>query len=1530
MAASEAQGRFDPDQAAQETLAKFNDFVKDYEFVYEAKHAHRVPATLETDDERNQWFEQDRRRQFLGLYVTPRFREDYEAVVPETERAKCTFSNLKEKIRDLYRPSANKTIVNYEFRLLRQKPEQSLSSFILEVSRAAERADFKCNNEGCTVPTVMIRDQIIFGTNNEEFRKKALQEKWDLQNLKTNARTIEAAQAGMKRMAGLSDEEEKDLAVGPVRRNMGRYSNKYRQKATRGKSDDERTRVARELCSKCGYKNCRGSEKCPANGKRCDTCGKIGHFRKMCRKVRRMREMSPSEDDGNSTEDDISENEGRSTVSARRGKALRIQDVRLTHNKATSRYNVRVRLGGQDVFVVTDTGSEINVCSIITARRLGLRLRHTSMKIRPYGSKTMRAIGKYTGSLQFRSSVIRSTWYVINAEVEDLLCGWDAERLGIITFEGSRDAQTERVASICRLATSSVDDLGTRMIRKYPAAFAGIGKLRNYKVHFHTDPEVRPIAQPQRPVPYHLQEPFEREIREMEEQGVIEEHHGPVTWLSNPMLVPKDDNRVRVTLDARQPNKAIKDTKIPIPRAEDIRARLAGAKWFTKLDFRSAFHQLELDEESQMLTVFYAGHRLMRYNRLTMGTLPASGELNKALTPIFANCPEIHVIHDDIIIATESKRAHERVVEMAIKAIQEAGLTLNMEKCRFAKRKVRFWGCIVSDQGVSPDPEKVRALDKAGPPSNKAELRSFLSMVQAQSEFIPKLAKETEALRSLIKKNVRFKWGREQEKEFQKVKRLFREDTMLRFFDPKKKTFLFVDAHQTGLAAILAQGSTKEDAKPVAMNSRTTTKTEQRYPQIDLEGLAVDYGLRRFRNYLAGGKQNFIVTDHRPLVSIFNGNRTGSIRLDRVKLRHQDVKFTVDYQEGEKNPADYLSRNAEMLDQKSEEERQESNEMVKVIYMLHTTPFMEALGHSAIRKESKRDPVLRNAKSLLKEGDVPRKSDPAIALKSVWEELTIVEGLVFRGDKVILPEALHQTALRLAHQGAHPGEDRMLRRLRSHLWFPGMYREVKRFVQECKECALFTRKATKEPQSHLSTPDSPWNTVSLDLFGPLPDNRHVLVAQDQLSRFPVAKIVPKPNAGHVIKATEGIYQHYGYPDTHITDNGRCFTSREFEEYSRSKDIQHKATYPYHPQANPVECFMKPLGKAIKIAHHQKQPLKRAIDDAVATHRATPHPVTGVTPAEMMFRYRFRSNLPANKAPDEVVEKAIVRNADMKRKQKEWANRSGRRKESDFMVGQEVMILNTTRTSKYEPLYREEKYRVIAIDQFGVRLENDRGVLTWRHKNQVKPWPRHQGAEPDLTASNLEPSRHPDRHFDFRWEDDVDDDEPQRQIQRRNNVRDGLNDAVPQPRIHHDHAPAEPLGGDHQETEELQQELAEVQQQDGDPNRSDVRSPGADGADWSPWSGAESTPHGYERGVVGIERGDRSPGRDQQRGVGELPEGHREQFEPRSSHRQSPQQPQHVHPDDIDQRRVVNVQDALTNYWRPAHLKRHSVPNPRYQ
>ena len=363
-------------------------------------------------------------------------------------------------------------------------------------------------------------------------------------------------------------------------------------------------------------------------------------------------------------------------------------------------------------------------------------------------------------------------------------------------------------------------------------------------------------------------------------------------------------------MNAKNVNKALISSNIPIPKQEDIKTKLAGAKVFSKMDLKSAFWQVELEEESRYLTVFHANDKLYRYKRLTMGLKPAQGELNAALAPIFSHLEHVHLIHDDLIIATATKEQHKEAFREVMSAVAKADLTLNAEKCVLGADEINFWGLVINSEGVRPDPAKVAALDHITP-ENKQDLISFLCMMQANAEFIANFAQKSSPLRELTRGNAKFIWTDKHTSCFNDLLDEFRQAALLRYFDPQKRTFIMVDAHNTGLGATLAQGDDINSLKPVAFASRATKPHETRYPQLDLEATAINYGLTRFRNYLVGSPEIVVViTDHKPLCSIFNGTRHGSIRTERIKLLHQDIPYRVEYCRGKHNISDYLSRHA--------------------------------------------------------------------------------------------------------------------------------------------------------------------------------------------------------------------------------------------------------------------------------------------------------------------------------------------------------------------------------------------------------------------------------------------------------------------------------------------------------------------------------------------------------------------------------------------------------------------------------------------
>ena len=346
----------------------------------------------------------------------------------------------------------------------------------------------------------------------------------------------------------------------------------------------------------------------------------------------------------------------------------------------------------------------------------------------------------------------------------------------------------------------------------------------------------------------------------------------PAHWISCSAIAPKPN--IRMTLDARNINKAIQSSNMPILRQEDIKAKLSGSQIFSKLDFKNAFWQIQLQPDSRNITTFHCNGKLYRYKVLTMGLKPAQGELNAALRPIFSHIKNVHLIHDDVVIATTTTKDHEIALKLVMEAISNSSLILNPTKCIFGAKEIEFWGLLIGSDGVRPNPAKVTALDHITPPNNKDELKSFPCMMQANAEFIPRFSKKSAKLWELTRLNKRFIWTEEHTACFKILLNEFCDATTLHYFDPQKTTSILVDAHKTGLGATLAQGDDINNLHPIAIASHTTSQAESRYPQLYLEGISVEFGLCMFRNYVVGSPQKvMIITDHRPLCSIFNSSR---------------------------------------------------------------------------------------------------------------------------------------------------------------------------------------------------------------------------------------------------------------------------------------------------------------------------------------------------------------------------------------------------------------------------------------------------------------------------------------------------------------------------------------------------------------------------------------------------------------------------------------------------------------------------------
>ena len=174
------------------------------------------------------------------------------------------------------------------------------------------------------------------------------------------------------------------------------------------------------------------------------------------------------------------------------------------------------------------------------------------------------------------------------------------------------------------------------------------------------------------------------------------------------------------------------------------------------------------------------------------------------------------------MIAATDITSHNTSLECVLSALAIAGLTVSPKKCILASPEILFWEFQATKDRIKPDPQKVQAVCYAERPQNKDEVKSFLCMIRSNWQFIPDLATATANLRELTRNINTLVWSEAHETEFQNLKKAFNKDVLLRHYDTTAPSFIFVDAHYTGLSASLIQGASIDATKAVAIASRTS------------------------------------------------------------------------------------------------------------------------------------------------------------------------------------------------------------------------------------------------------------------------------------------------------------------------------------------------------------------------------------------------------------------------------------------------------------------------------------------------------------------------------------------------------------------------------------------------------------------------------------------------------------------------------------------------------------------------------------
>ncbi|UYV61758.1 hypothetical protein LAZ67_1006359, partial [Cordylochernes scorpioides] len=349
----------------------------------------------------------------------------------------------------------------------------------------------------------------------------------------------------------------------------------------------------------------------------------------------------------------------------------------------------------------------------------------------------------------------------------------------------------------------------------------------------------RPIKQR----PYRVS-PVERraiqsEVDKMMKMGIVQPSESP--WSSPVVLVKKKDGN------------------------DDVLDSLTGAKFFSSMDLRTGYWQIEIDEEDREKTAFITPDGLYEFRVMPFGLCNAPATFERMMDKLLAGLKwTICLCYlDDIIVYATSFKEHIERLGKVLRCIQQAGLCINHEKCRFGSSEIKVLGHLVTESGIRPDSDKIEAITNFPTPKTTTEVRSFMGLCSYYRRFVKDFANKAKPLHDLLRNNVKFFWSNEQEQSFQILKSALTTDPVLGHFKEDAETLVHTYASGYGVGAVLTQ-LVEGKEKPIAYASRTLNAAERNYSTTERECLAVVWAIYKFRPYLFG-KHFTVVSDHHSL-----------------------------------------------------------------------------------------------------------------------------------------------------------------------------------------------------------------------------------------------------------------------------------------------------------------------------------------------------------------------------------------------------------------------------------------------------------------------------------------------------------------------------------------------------------------------------------------------------------------------------------------------------------------------------------------
>jgi transposase InsO family protein len=792
-----------------------------------------------------------------------------------------------------------------------------------------------------------------------------------------------------------------------------------------------------------------------------------------------------------------------------------------------------------------------------------------------------------------------------------------------------------------------------------------LGQVKGHKHTIELVEGAKPFRQPYRRIPPVMWEEVRQHLQQMLDAGVIESSTSP--FASPIVLVRKKDQSLRFCIDYRKLNSLTIRNAQTMPRPQDIFDRLSGAKWFSSLDLKSGYWQMEVEPKDREKTAFTAGPLgFFQFIRMPFGLCNAGASFQRMIEQCMGsdNLSNCLLYLDDIIVFGKSFEDHLQKLESVLKKLRDCGLKVNPKKCDLFRDKIKYLGHWVTSEGIATDHEKVEAVQNWPIPQSREELKRFLGFSSFYRRFIPQFAQKSEPLQSLLrgqkqkndpkkgKKNKSkstlppFKWQEEQQQSFDALIKALTSAPVLAYADFSKPFELHTDAAtSSGLGAVLYQKDDQGHLRVIAYASRSLSDSERRYPAHRLEFLALKWAVTdKFADYLRGSK--FIVkTDNNPLTYVMK-----SAKLDACGQRWAaalcDYDFDIFYK-----PASSL-KDADALSRLSGETwKKMISSTIHAVCQGHSVSDLAFVyGYSLpdgcfgtsvmthwdvdswLEAQNKDLVILEVLEALVDRSRKLTSPDAKNLLRQRNKLFVDDDGLLQRRvnlhesevTQLVVPVSLQQDVLKQLHDRmGHLGVERTLELLRERFYFPRMAQITSDYIKKCDSCLRRKSKPQVAPMGKLESV-SPMDLLCIDYLS-LETSKggysNILVMTDHFTRYAQAVPTRDQTAKTTAKVLlDRFVNHYGLPRQLHSDQGAQFESQVIKQLCHMLGIAKSHTTPYHAQGNAqTERFNSTLLSMLScLPDEEKSRWKDQVAYVVHAYNCTRHESTGFSPFQLMF------------------------------------------------------------------------------------------------------------------------------------------------------------------------------------------------------------------------------------------------------------------------------------------------------------------------